>query len=57
MSQQAEKRQDRKSTGRRQKNKRGGSKVESNDSHEIPDKRETSNILRLPLDRKVIGVH
>ena len=32
----------------RQKNKRGGSKVESNDSPEMPDRGETSDILGLP---------
>ena len=32
------KRQDRESNGSRQKNKRGDSKVESNDSPEIPDR-------------------
>ena len=32
----------------RQKNKRGGSKVESNDSPEIPDREETSAIPGLP---------
>ena len=33
----------------RQKNKRGDSKVESNDSPEIPGRRETSDIPGLPL--------
>ena len=32
----------------RQKNKRGDSKVESNDSPETPDRRETSDIPSLP---------
>ena len=32
----------------RQKNKRGDSKVESNDSPEIPGRRETSDIPGLP---------
>ena len=32
----------------RQKNKRGNSKVESNDSPEIPDKGETSDFPSLP---------
>ena len=32
----------------RQKNKRGDSKVESNDSPEIPDRGETSDIPGLP---------
>ena len=40
--QQAEK--DRKGNRTRQKNKRGDSKVESNDSPEIPDRGETSDI-------------
>ena len=35
------KRSDRKSNRTRQKNKRGDSKVESNDSPKIPDRRET----------------
>ena len=46
MDQQAEK--DRKSNRTRQKNKRGESKVESNDSPEIPDRGETSDIPGLP---------
>ena len=33
----------------RQKNKRGDSKMESNDSPEIPDRGETSDIPGLPL--------
>ena len=37
-------RKDRKSNRVRQKNKRGDSKVESNDSPEIPDRGETSDI-------------
>ena len=37
MTQQTEKREDRKSNWTKQKNKRGDSKVESNDSSEIPD--------------------
>ena len=43
--------EDRKSTRTRQKNKRGDSKVESNDSPEIPDRGrmgETSDIPYLP---------
>ena len=48
MDQQAEKRQDRKSNRTRQKNKTGDSKVESNDSPEIPDRRETKDIPGLP---------
>ena len=46
MDQQAEK--DRKSNRTRQKNKRGESKVESNDSPEIPDRGESSDIPGLP---------
>ena len=42
------KRSDRKGTRTRQKNKRGDSKVESNDSPEIPDRGETSDIPGLP---------
>ena len=38
MGQQAEKREDKKGNRTRQKNKRGDSKVESNDSPEIPDR-------------------
>ena len=38
MGQYAEKRQDRKSTGSRQKNERPVSKVESNDGPEIPNR-------------------
>ena len=44
--QQAEK--DRKGNRTRQKNKRGDSKVESNDSPEIPDRGETSDSPGLP---------
>ena len=51
MDQQAEKRQNRKENRTRQKNKRGDSKVESNDSPEIPDRGETSDILGLPSGR------
>ena len=48
MDQQAEK--DRKSNRTRQKNKRGeASKVEWNDSPEIPDRAETSDLPSLPL--------
>ena len=43
------KRQVRKSNGSRQKNKRLDSKVESNDSPEIPDRGETSDTPGLPL--------
>ena len=39
---------DRKGNRTRQKNKRGDSKVESNDSPEIPDRGETSDIPGLP---------
>ena len=42
------KRSDRKGNKTRQKNKRGDSKVESNDSPEIPDRGETSDIPCLP---------
>ena len=48
MTQQTEKREDRKSNWTKQKNKRGDSKVESNDSTEIPDRGEISDILGLP---------
>ena len=48
MDQQAEKRYNRKSNRTRQKNKRADSKVESNDSPEIPDRGETSDIPGLP---------
>ena len=41
------KRYDKNSNRTRQKNKRGDSKVESNDSPDIPDRRETSNIPSL----------
>ena len=42
------KRSDRKGNKTRQKNKRGDSKVESDDSPEIPDRGETSDIPGLP---------
>ena len=42
------KRSDRKGNRTWQKNKRGDSKVESNDSPEIPDRGETSDIPGLP---------
>ena len=48
MDQQAEEKKDRKSNRSRQKNKRGDSKVESNDSSEIPDRGKTSDIPDLP---------
>ena len=49
-------RKDRKGNRTRQKNKRGDSKVESNDGPEIPDRGETSDIPGLPsgLYSKVI---
>ena len=50
------KRQDRKSNRGRQKNKRGNIKLESNDSPEVPDRRETSDVpdlLRGDSDRTV----
>ena len=43
------KRYERKSNRTRQKNKRGDSKVESNDRPEIPDRGETSDILPPPV--------
>ena len=43
------KQEDRKRNGSRQKNKRGVSKVESNDSPKIPDRGETSKIPGLPF--------
>ena len=48
MDQQAEKDKTEKSNKTRPKSKRGDSKVESNDSPEIPDRRETSDIPGLP---------
>ena len=48
MSQQTYKKKDRKSNRTWQKNERGDSKVKSNDSPEISDRRETSDILSLP---------
>ena len=42
------KKKDRKTNRTRQKNKRGDSKVESNDSPVIPDRGETSDIPGLP---------
>ena len=45
----AKKKKDRKSNRTRQKNKRGDSKVESNDSPEIPDRGETSDIPGPPF--------
>ena len=44
------KRWDRKGSRTRQKNKRGDSKVESNDSPEIPDRGRTSDISGLPSE-------
>ena len=46
------KRSDRKGNRTMQKNKRGDSKVESNDSTEIPDMGETSDIPGLPSGGK-----
>ena len=50
MGQKAErkKKEDRKNNRTQQKNSRGDSKVESNDSPEIPDRGETSDIPGLP---------
>ena len=50
--QKEKKKKDRKSNRTKQKNKRGESKVEPNDSPEVPDKGETSDIPGLPS-----GVH
>ena len=47
-------RHDRKSNGSRQKNKRGDGKVESNDSPEIPNREETSEIPSLPPLRETV---
>ena len=44
---------DRKSNGTRQKNKRGDNKVESNDSPEIPDRVEASDIPGHPSGAEV----
>ena len=44
------KKKDEKSNKTRQKNKRGNSKVESNDSPEIPDRGETLDNPGLPLE-------
>ena len=52
MDQQAEKKDKTESDRTRQKNKRGDSKVESNDSPEIPDRQETPDISGL-----LSGVH
>ena len=41
----------------RQKNKRGNSKVESNDSPEIPDRGETSDIPGLPSGDLLDGLN
>ena len=51
MDQRAEKKKKKKdgtSNRPRQKDKRGDSKVESNDSPEIPDRKETADIPGLP---------
>ena len=45
----AGRKKDRKSNRTPKKNKRSDSKVESKDSHEIPDRGETSDIPGLPL--------
>ena len=45
---QEKKRKDRNSSRTMQKNKKGDSTVESNDSPEIPDREETSDIPGLP---------
>ena len=39
-----------------QKNKTGGSKMESDDSPEIPDRGETSDIPRFPLEVPVLPI-
>ena len=54
MDQQAEKKDktERVINRTRQKNKRGDNKVESNDSPEIPDRGETSDIPGLPSGEK-----
>ena len=44
----AGRKEDRKTTRTRQRNKTGDSKVESNDSPEIPDRGKTSDIPSLP---------
>ena len=49
------KREDRKNTGVRQKNKRGCSKLKSNDSPGIPDREETSDIPGLPSGSTVVA--
>ena len=49
MDHQAKKKKDKMGNRTRQKNKRGDSKVESNDSPEIPDRGKTSDIPGLPL--------
>ena len=49
MSQRAEEGEDRDSNGPKQKNKRRGSKMESNDSPEISDMGVTSDMLGLPF--------
>ena len=48
MGQRKKKRKDRNSNRTQQKNEKGDSKVESNDSLEIPDTGETSDIPGLP---------
>ena len=56
MGQQAEKRYDRKNNRTRPKNKSGDSKVESNDSPEIPDMKKTSDIPGIPLGLMYKGI-
>ena len=48
LEERASRQKDRKCNRTRQKNKRGDRKVESNDSPEIPDRGETSDIPGLP---------
>ena len=52
MKKKRKKEEDRKGNRTRQKNKKGDRKVESNDSPEIPDRGETSNIPGLPSGAK-----
>ena len=47
-SRKKKKKEDRKSNGSRQENKRGDSKLELNDSTGIPDRGETSDFPGLP---------
>ena len=57
MGEQAGKRQDTKSKGSRQKNKRGNSKMEPNDSPEISRQGETSDIPSLPSGSSTEGIN